>query len=216
MVPSSPLPTLRSIRSCVPLCAPCGLVSQHSNRVFVARWQAFSSIGKIPRFGTKKSSPLPTWISSIQRRDTSKHPSVVNAHWECNIQCITDEQLLWDAILGCPTCNANDSSFWKGAGTRMNRTLPPELSSVGASNRDEILWWTTVTLLGQSPGTPEQLDGPRWLHHFPCAWVGWECGRQVGLPHWVSWTDVITMITERNPTVLFWCECLLFCCECLL
>ena len=70
-----------------------------------------------------------------------------------------------------------------------------------ASDLDEILWWATVTLFGQSLGTSKQFDGPGWLHHFPCAWVGWECGRQVGLPHWVSWTDVITMITERNPTV---------------
>ena len=35
-----------------------------------------------------------------------------------------------------------------------------------ASDLDEILWWATVTLFGQSLGTSKQFDGPGWLHHY--------------------------------------------------
>ena len=40
----------------------------------------------------------------------------------------------------------------------MIRTLPPELSSEYASEHGEGMWRTAVALLGQLPGTPEQLD----------------------------------------------------------
>ena len=38
----------------------------------------------------------------------------------------------------------------------------------------------------------KNLVEPRWLHHFPCAWEGWDCGRQVGVPG---------QPIGRNPTV---------------
>ena len=58
--------------------------------------------------------------------------------------------------------------------------------------------------LASSQGRQKKLTEPRWLHHFPCAWEGWDCFRQVGVPgkpYWASWADAIPMISQRNPTV---------------
>ena len=63
----------------------------------------------------------------------------------------------------------------QSAGPRANhriRTLPPELSSERASEHDGGLWETVVALLGQLPGTPEQLDSAKIVASLPVVMGG--------------------------------------------
>ena len=66
------------------------------------------------------------------------------------------------------------------------------------------MWRTAVALLGQLPGTPEQLDRARMVASLPMRMGGLglrSAGRCARAAYWASWADAIPMISHRNPTV---------------
>ena len=61
-----------------------------------------------------------------------------------------------------------------------------------------------MALLGQLPGTPEQIDRARMVASLPMRMGGSglrSAGRCARAAYWASWADAIPMISHRNPTV---------------
>ena len=102
---------------------------------------------------------------------------------------IADEQRLWDAIPRVPDLQCSWQLLVQSAGPRANhviRTLPPELSAEYASEHDRGMWRTAMALLGQLPGTPEQLDRAKIVASLPMRMGGLglrsagRCGQRTG------------------------------------
>ena len=122
-----------------------------------------------------------------------RHQGLGNTHWsaaftrERMMTRIVDEQASLGRQSSVPDLQRGWQLLLQSAGPRANhmiRTVPPELSSEYASEHDEGMWRTAVALLGQLPGTPEQLDRVKMVASLP---MGWDFGRQVGVPGQPIW-----------------------------
>ena len=81
---------------------------------------------------------------------------------------------------------------------------PPSSSAEYGRQHDEGVWNTAVALLGQLPGTAEDIAAARSVASLTMrmGWLGLRSAARGGdAAYWASWADALEMVSTRNPVV---------------
>ena len=120
---------------------------------------------------------------------------------------IVHEERLWDAIPRVRDLQCAWQLLLQSANPRANhliRTLPPEASREYAAEHDAGVWRTVLALLGEIPGTADELREAESMACLPMRMGGLglrTAGRCAAAAYWASWADALPMISQRNPNV---------------
>ena len=120
---------------------------------------------------------------------------------------VEEERRLWEAIPTVPDLQCGWQILLQSANPRANhtlRTLPPSSSAEYGRQHDEGVWNTAVALLGQLPGTPQDIAVARSVASLPMRMGGLglrSAARGGDAAYWASWADALEMISKRNPVV---------------
>ena len=108
---------------------------------------------------------------------------------------------MWEAIPTVPDLQCGWQILLQSANPRANhtlRTLPPSSSAEYGRQHGEGVWNTAVALLGQLPGTPEDIAAARSVASLPMRMGGLGlCSAARG----GDAADALEMICKRNPVV---------------
>ena len=120
---------------------------------------------------------------------------------------VEEERRLWEAIPTVPDLQCGWQIHLQSANPRAIhtlRTLPPSSSAEYGRQHDEGVWNTAVALLGQLPGTAEDIAAARSVASLPMRMGGLglrSAARGGDAACWASWADALEMISQRNPAV---------------
>ena len=120
---------------------------------------------------------------------------------------IEEERRLWEAIPYVSDLQCGWQILLQSANPRANhtlRTVPPSFSREYAVAHDEGLWGTGRALLGQIPGSADELSEARSVATLPMRMggLGLRCAERIReAACWSSWADALSMIHHRNPLI---------------
>ena len=120
---------------------------------------------------------------------------------------LAKEKQLWDAIPEVPDLQSSWQLLVQCAGPRANhllRTLPPSQSRAYAEAHDDGMWAAGQALLGELPGSAEEVKMARDLATLPMRMGGLglrSASRTAPAAYWASLADALPMIAQRLPAV---------------
>ena len=120
---------------------------------------------------------------------------------------IEEERRLWEAIPYVSDLQCGWQILLQSANPRANhtlRTVPPSLSREYAVAHDDGLWGTAHALLGEIPGSADELSEAKSVPTLPMRMggLGLRCAERIReAAYWSSWADALSMIHHRNPSI---------------
>ena len=132
-------------------------------------------------------------------------------HWDAGaleeVAATEEERRLWEAIPFVSDLQCGWQILLQSANPGANhtlRTVPPSLSREYAVAHDDGLWGTAHALLGQIPGSADELSQARSMATLlmRMGGLGLRCAERIReAGYWSSWADALSMIHHRNPSI---------------
>ena len=117
---------------------------------------------------------------------------------------LAEERRLWEAIPHVPDLQCAWQILLQSSSPRANHTLRTKLSAQYAQGHDEGMWNTAKALLGEVPGTAEEVREAERVARLPMRMGGLglrSAVRCADAAYWASWADALPMINERTPAI---------------